>query len=122
MNREDLIHALREHGLDQQRLKDLFLYYLSTEDRQIQMYEWLKGQPEGCGPEAVIHEAQRILNGYLSKNPYNIAAKDMPLPKWSPQDSRGTAPVKKEAGCSPESPSTAVPEDPFDKVLRALFA
>ncbi len=41
MQRAELIQALEEHGVDKQTSKELFLYYLTTEDRQMQMLEWI---------------------------------------------------------------------------------
>ena len=41
MKRAELIHALQEQGVDKQTSKELFLYYLTMEDRQMQMLEWI---------------------------------------------------------------------------------
>lgn len=120
MNRTDLIRALRDCGVDQQTAKDLFLYYLTTEDRQLQMYEWLKANTENCDRAAVLGEAQKILSGYLAKNPYNLAAKDMPIPKWTPPAPVKTSPEKKTVIQEPEN--TMKDEDPFDKVLQVFFS
>ena len=120
MNRLELIKKLREHGIDQQTSKDLFLYYLTTEDRQEQMYEWLSENPDTCDRDAIINEARRILSGYLAKNPYNLAAKDMPIPKWTPPTPVKTSPEKKTVIQEPEN--TMKDEDPFDKVLQVFFS
>ena len=120
MNRLELIKKLREHGIDQQTSKDLFLYYLTTEDRQEQMYEWLSKNPDICDRDAIINEAQQILSGYLAKNPYNRAAKDLPIPKWTPPAPVKTNPVKKTVIQEPEKNKSD--EDPFDKVLQVFFS
>lgn len=120
MNRLELIKKLREHGIDQQTSKDLFLYYLTTEDRQEQMYEWLSENPDTCDRDAIINEARRILSGYLAKNPYNLAAKDMPIPKWTPPAPVKTSPEKKALIQEPEK--AMKDEDPFDKVLQVFFS
>ena len=120
MNRLELIKKLREHGIDQQTSKDLFLYYLTTEDRQEQMYEWLSENPDICDRDAIINEAQQILSGYLAKNPYNRAAKDLPIPKWTPPAPVKTNPVKKTVIQEPEKNKSD--EDPFDKVLQVFFS
>ena len=41
MKRAELIQALEEHGVDKQTSEELFLYYLTTEGRQMQMLEWI---------------------------------------------------------------------------------
>ena len=120
MNRLELIKKLREHGIDQQTSKDLFLYYLTTADRQEQMYEWLSENPDICDRDAIINEAQQILSGYLAKNPYNRAAKDLPIPKWTPPAPVKTNPVKKTVIQEPENNKSD--EDPFDKVLQVFFS
>ena len=120
MNRLELIKKLREHGIDQQTSKDLFLYYLTTADRQEQMYEWLSENPDTCDRDGIINEAQRILSGFLAKNPYNQAAKDLPLPKWMPPPPAKTDPVKKAVIQEPEKNKSD--EDPFDKVLQVFFS
>ena len=68
MKRAELIHALQEQGVDKQTSKELFLYYLTTEDRQIQMLEWIKENADTCDSSSIIKEAQRILSGYLARN------------------------------------------------------
>ena len=120
MNRLELIKKLREHGIDQQTSKDLFLYYLTTEDRQEQMYEWLSENPDTCDRDGIINEAQRILSGFLAKNPYNQAAKDLPLPKWIPPAPAKTNHVKKAVIQEPGKNKSD--EDPFDKVLQVFFS
>ena len=120
MNRLELIKKLLEHGIDQQTSKDLFLYYLTTEDRQEQMYEWLNENPDICDKDAIINEAQQILSGYLAKNPYNRMTRDLPIPKWTPPAPVNTSPAKKTVIQEPEN--TKKDEDPFDKVLQAFFS
>ena len=41
MKRAELIQAMEEQGVDKQTSKELFLYYPTTEDRQMQMLEWI---------------------------------------------------------------------------------
>ena len=41
MKRAELIQAMEEQGVDKQTSKELFLYYLTMEDRQMQMLEWI---------------------------------------------------------------------------------
>lgn len=117
MIRTELIQLLRERGVDQQTAKDLFLYCLTTEDRQKEMFDWLKEHTESCDRDSITNEAQRILNSYLAKNPYNLAGKDMPVPKWKqPELQLPVTPLEKK-----EEP-VLEDEDPFDKVLRLFFS
>ena len=121
MKRAELIQALQEHGVDKQTSKELFLYYLTTEDRQIQMLEWIKENADTCDSSSIIKEAQRILSGYLARNPYNILPKDAPIPKWTPKTS--TIPqAKKSEGQTIKTSSESNTEDPFDKVLQTFFS
>ena len=121
MKNQHLTQALRERGVAQVQIRELFLYYLNSEDRQLTMLEWLESDPE-ADERAIFKKAQEILEGFLAKNADNVGAEDMPLPKW-------TAPVETEA-------STVVPalpaeekskqqsdqsEEYFDKVLQAFF-
>ena len=113
MNRTELTEALAAHGMDRREIKDLFLFYLTTEERQAEMLDWLKGQ-DGCGRDAILAEAQRILKAFLNTNPYNAVPKDVPIPKWQP-DKEEPAPERQE-----REPFSA--EDPFDRVLQAFFS
>ena len=122
MNRAELIRALQEHGVDKQTSKELFLYYLTTEDRQMQMLEWIKENADTCDSSSIINEAQRILSGYLAKNPYNILTKDVPIPKWTPPKVKTTQQAKQSAEQIVKSSSEPNTEDPFDKVLQAFFS
>ena len=119
MIRTKLIQMLRNYGMDRTAITDLFLYYLTTEDRQAQLLEWIKENHETCNQASILKEAQCLLNTYLSKNPYNIVTKDTPIPKWTPpkKDSPPTPPTE------PITTSQADPlfDDPFDKVLQAFF-
>ena len=116
-----VIQALQEHGVDKQTSKELFLYYLTTEDRQIQMLEWIKENADTCDSSSIIKEAQRILSGYLARNPYNILPKDAPIPKWTPKTS--TIPQAKQSeGQTIKTSSESNTEDPFDKVLQTFFS
>ena len=122
MKRAELIHALQEQGVDKQTSKELFLYYLTTEYRQIQMLEWIKENADTCDSSSIITEAQRILSGYLAKNPYNILPKDVPIPKWTPPKVKTTQQAKQSAEQIVKSSSEPNTEDPFDKVLQAFFS
>ena len=122
MNRAELIRALQEHGVDKQTSKELFLYYLTTEDRQMQMLQWIKENADTCDSSSIINEAQRILSGYLAKNPYNILPKDVPIPKWTPPKAKTTQQAKQSAEQIVKSSSESNSEDPFDKVLQAFFS
>ena len=122
MKRAELIHALQEQGVDKQTSKELFLYYLTTEDRQIQMLEWIKENADTCDSSSIITEAQRILSGYLAKNPYNILPKDAPIPKWTPPKTKTIQQTKQSTEQIIKSSSESNSEDPFDKVLQAFFS
>ena len=119
MTRTELIQMLRNYGMDRTAITDLFLYCLITEDRQAQLLEWIKENHETCDQASILREAQRLLNTYLSKNPYNIVTKDTPIPKWTPpkEDSPPAPPTEPLT----ISPAELVSEDPFDKVLQAFF-
>ena len=121
MKRAELIHALQEQGVDKQTSKELFLYYLTTEDRQIQMLEWIKENADTCDSSSIIKEAQRILSGYLARNPYNILPKDTPIPKWTPKTST-ISQAKQSEGQTIKTSSESNTEDPFDKVLQTFFS
>ena len=122
MKRAELIHALQEHGVDKQTSKELFLYYLTTEDRQMQMLEWIKENADTCDSSSIIKEAQRILSGYLAKNPYNILPKDAPIPKWTSPKTKTIQQTKQSTEQIIKSSSESNSEDPFDKVLQAFFS
>ena len=95
MKRAELIHALQEQGVDKQTSKELFLYYLTTEDRQIQMLEWIKENADTCDNSSIIKEAQRILSGSMARSPHNILPKTAPIPKWTSKTS--TIPQSKQS-------------------------
>ena len=121
MVKSDLMKLLKERGMSQMIVKDIFLYYLNTEDRQQQMLEWLKEHIDECNEEVILNEAQKILAEFLAKNPYNKVSMDMALPKWTPPVSQPPKPKELNA----EKPQIEAPKpienDPFDKVLQAFF-
>ena len=122
MIRAELIQALQEHGVDKQSSKELFLYYLTTEDRQMQMLQWIKENADTCDRGSIINEAQRILSGYLAKNPYNILSKDAPIPKWTPPKAKPIQQTEQSTEQRIRTPPEPISEDPFDKVLQAFFS
>lgn len=119
MIRTELIQKLRNYGIGRTTITDLFLYYLTTEDRQAHLLEWMKENSEACDQDSILKEAQNILSTYLSKNPYNTVAKDAPLPKWMPpKEEKPQTPTKPIPTISIPTP---IFEDPFDRVLQSFF-
>ena len=88
----------------------------------MQMLQWIKENADTCDSGSIINEAQRILSGYLAKNPYNILPKDVPIPKWTPPKAKTTQQAKQSAEQIVKSSSESNSEDPFDKVLQAFFS
>jgi len=118
MTKSDLIHTLREHGMEQSAIRDLFLFYLNTEDRQLQLFEWIQSHSGVCTPEQIMKQAQEILSGFLAGNPYNSSSKNRSIPKWTPPP----PPPPQEPESLPVEAQVPGEEDPFDKVLQSFFA
>ena len=129
MQKENLVTTLKELGFNSYEIKDILLYALNTKDRQEQMLAWLLSNKGACTKESVRQKAQEILQGVLAANPYNVAAINMPVPKWEPPLPPKTASVaitKKQPAQKSQVPTvkeekSPIDEDPFDCLIR-IFA
>ena len=130
MVKTDLIQALQKQGLERAFIQDLFLFYLNTEDRQLQLQEWLQSQSRTCTQEEIRAQAQEILQGFLRKNPYNAVSKDRVIPKWRPRREPAVrkasppTPTVQEARAEAAPPVSEPPKperDPFEDLLQ-IFA
>lgn len=122
MQKGNLITTLKELGFSGSETKDLLLYTLNTKDRQEQMQTWILANKGSCDKESIRQKAQEILRGFLASNPYNIAAKNMPAPKWEPPP----PPKQKPADAAPKQAAlvppakekrSPAPEDTFDQLI-----
>jgi len=127
MKKERLVDVLAEIGFNRQQVRDLITFTLPSKARQDELLAWIHENRESCTIEAVEHKAQEILKAFMAGSPYAVKAKDLPIPKWAPP------PVMPEPKPIPKEPEPMIikavnppeqkpiDEDPFDKVLRALF-